>query len=265
MSIRIEWDANNYVKTGVCTIYLNAPEKLNALTEELGEAFATTIAALRQEPDLKAIVLTGAGKAFSAGGDLAFLLDRTTDAPHENSLRMRLFYERFLSLRSLPVPVIAAVQGAAVGAGLCLALACDMRVVASEARLGATFVGLGLHPGMGGTHTLPRVAGNETAAYLLLTGALISGAEAVARGLAFEHVPADRVLDRAIEVARQIALQAPLAVRQTLRTLRAREDEGLERALAREADAQALSYATSDLREGIAALREKRAPVFTGT
>jgi enoyl-CoA hydratase/carnithine racemase len=265
MSIRLAWDEKDAVKTGVCTVFLNVPEKLNALTEDLGEAFATALGTLAQSPDLKAIVLTGEGKAFSAGGDLGFLRDRAADAPHANSARMRLFYSRFLAVRSAPVPVLAAVQGSAIGAGLCLALACDMRVVATEARIGATFVGLGLHPGMGGTHTLARVAGPETAAYMLLTGATMSGAEAVARGLALEHLESARVLERTLEIARQIARQAPLAVRQTLRTLRAQQDEGLERALAREADSQALSYASRDLQEGIAALREKRAPVFTGT
>jgi len=264
MSVVLEFDEENSVKTGVCTLILDAPDRLNALTEDLGAALEIHAKNLSQDPDIKAVILTGRGRAFSAGGDLAFLADRAADTPSANSARMRAFYQRYLSIRAIGVPVIAAVNGAAIGAGACLAMACDLRVVASEAPIGFTFVGLGLHPGMAGTFTLPRVAGRELATSLLLTGEPITGREACERGLALDHAPAEQVLPRARAIARTIARKAPLAVRHTLATLRAAEDEGLARALQREADAQAQSYASEDLREGIAALREKRPPVFTG-
>lgn len=156
---------------------------------------------------------------------------------------MRRFYERFLSVRRLPVPVVAAVNGAAIGAGMCLALACDLRVVASSARLGFTFVGLGLHPvrarcatsttlaghplrrqrglqGMGSTHYLPTVVGHQTASRLLLTGETITGEEAVRIGLAVQHVPQDHVLESARQLAKRIAANGPVAVRSAVRTLR---------------------------------------------
>lgn len=264
MTVTRDDDQENGVKTGVCTLTLDAPDRLNALSEEMGESLVLHAKELSQDAEIRAVVLTGRGRAFSAGGDLAFLAARAADTPAANSERMRAFYRRFLSIRDIGVPVIAAVNGAAIGAGACLAMACDLRVVASEAPIGFTFVGLGLHPGMAGTFTLPRVAGRELATSLLLTGEPITGREAVERGLALEHAPPEGVLSRARAIARTIARRAPLAVRHTLATLRAAEDEGLDRALQREADAQAQSYATEDLREGIAALREKRPPAFTG-
>lgn len=118
------------------------------------------------------MVLTGEGRAFSAGGDLAWLRERASSDPRDNVDTMLAFYDRFLCLRSLPVPIIAAINGPAVGAGLCLTLACDLRVAARSAKLGFTFVHLGLHPGMGCTHFLPKIAGPQTAARLLLSGAL---------------------------------------------------------------------------------------------
>jgi enoyl-CoA hydratase len=176
---------------------------------------------------------------------------------------MRRFYERFLSVRKIPVPVVAAINGPAIGAGLCLALLCDYRVAAEAAPMGITFVGLGLHPGMGATHFLPRIAGPQVAARLILTGAVIKGDEAVRLGVVGESCPTpEETVDAAVALAEAMAAAGPLAVRTATRTLRLQMEEGLERSLWREADAQAQVWGSGDLAEGLDALVEKRRPSF---
>jgi enoyl-CoA hydratase len=248
----------------LATLTLNDPDRRNALTVAMGEAFEASVAALQTLDDLRAVVLTGAPPAFSAGGDLDFLLARADDRPESNAREMRAFYRRFLSMRDLGVPLVAAINGHAIGAGLCIALACDVRLVAKKAKLGVTFVGLGLHPGMGATAFLPAIAGPEVAAHLLLTGGIISGEEAVAKGVALRALETDDVLPEATAVASAMAAQGPLAVQATLKTLRMKVDERLEAALTREADAQARCYATEDLRAGVEAMKAKSKPVFSG-
>lgn len=262
--VRVRWDEHEGARTGVAVLSLNRPERLNALTVSMGASFEAAVTALGTEPDLRAVVLTGEGRAFSAGGDLDFLERRAAAGPQENAEEMRAFYRRFLALRSLPVPALAAVNGPAIGAGLCLALACDLRVCARNAKLGLTFVGLGLHPGMGATHLLPTLVGHQTASRLLLTGDVIDGDEALRLGLVAEAVDTEDVLPRTLELARRMAAAGPVAVRSTVRSLRMLADEGLERALWREADAQAHCYSTADLRSGIEAVRTKSKAVFEG-
>lgn len=258
-------------RTRVATIYFNNPAKFNAMTAEMGDQFRDLIEQLRlgrtdetTPGGIGAVVLTGEGKAFSAGGDLAFLRTRSKDTPSRNAQIMVDFYHRFLCLRTLPVPVIAAINGPAIGAGLCVALACDVRIAASNARLGITFVGLGLHPGMGATHYLPKIVGPQHAARLILTGDVVSGTEAQAMGMVLEtHETPQATLAAAQALAARMAAQAPLAVRSSVRTLRNQQDEGLERALWREADAQSQCYASTDLSLGVEAVANKATPQFT--
>lgn len=250
--------AGNHV--GVLT--LNVPEKLNALSVDVGIAFEERIQQVKKEKDLRAVVLTGAGNAFSAGGDLAFLDARASVTPKENADEMRRYYARFLSIRQVQVPVIAAINGSAVGAGMALASWCDLRVASEDAKLGVNFSRLGIHAGLGSTHVLPQVVGVQQANRLLLTGELISGAEAARIGLVAECVPKERVLPRALEMAQQIADNSPIAVQTTLQTLRSKQEVGLEQSLAREADQQALCYAHGDLTIGLQAVRDKKKPKF---
>jgi len=248
----------------VAVLTLNAPSKLNALSEEMGDELTDHVAKLKENPSLRCCVVTGAGKAFSAGGDLGFLMDRHNDTPANNVEVMKAFYKRFLCLRQLPVPVIGAINGPAVGAGFCLALGgCDIRVAATKAKMGLTFVKLGLHPGMAATHFLPLIAGPQVAADLLLTGRLISGPEAHAMGLV-ARVTDDAVAD-AMSIADDIVTSGPVSVRTCVETLRRKQDEGLESAFQREATAQSICYPTRDLAEGVTAIKEKRSPVFTGS
>lgn len=258
-------DAVTVERTGkegrIAVVRLNRPDKLNAMTIELGDGFAAAVEQLNRESEgLGAVVVTGNGKAFSAGGDLGFLRDRHHDTPSRNAPVMRTFYHRFLCVRSLPVPVIAAINGPAIGAGLCFALACDVRIASPKAKMGLTFTALGLHPGMGATHYLPSIVGPQVASELLLTGKVISGDEAERCGLVART--AEDPLAAAMESAEMMAAAGPVAVRTCVRSLRQRQDLGLEQALQREADAQAQCYASGDYADGVEAIAEKRAPVF---
>ncbi len=175
---------------------------------------------------------------------------------------MRAFYERFLAVRQLPVPVIAAINGHAVGAGLCVGLGCDLRIVANEAKVGLNFARLGLHPGMGGSWFLPRILGEQRAAKWLYTGRLFSGAEAAADGLALEALPADEVLPAAIALAEDIAAASPTVVRQLRATLATSPTNDLDAQLDLEAAMQSVNYGTEELAEGLRAGRERRDPRF---
>lgn len=252
---------------GIAIVTLNDPDRRNAMTVAMGEALETTFRDLAGDDTLRAVVLTGAPPAFSGGGDLAMLEDharRTRDEGFDATAEMRAFYERFLALVELPVPVIAAVNGHAIGAGLCVALACDLVIVATEAKVGLNFARLALHPGMGGSWLLPRQVGWQRGAELLYTGRIIPGEEAAKYGLALTAVPADEVLPRALQLAGEIATSSPLVVRQLKRNLAASRTATLPEQLDREAAAQSINYGTDDLAEGLAAVRERRAPRFTG-
>lgn len=252
---------------GIALVTLNDPGRRNAMTVEMGRALQATFEDLATDADLRVAVLTGAPPAFSAGGDLAMLEDfsrRTRDEGFDASEDMRAFYQRFLAVRDLPVPVVAAVNGHAVGAGLCIALACDLLLVADEARVGLNFARLALHPGMGGSWLLPRRVGWQRGAEWLYTGRLVSGSEAATAGLALRSLPADEVVPAALDLAGEIATSSPLVVRQLKRSLEQAATATLAEQLDHEAAAQAVNYGTEDLVEGLAAGRERRAPRFTG-
>ncbi len=212
------------------------------------------------------MVLTGAGAAFSSGGDLSWLGDGTGQGASVEDLRRRMsrYYADWLSVREAGVPVVVAVNGPAVGAGLGLALAGDVRLLADTAHLSAPFTALGLHPGMGVTHTLVRTVGSAVAAELLLTGRRVDAEEALRLGMASAVHPAGDLLDAALVVARQIASRAPVATRLTVQALAAGGHPDLAAALRWESLAQAVTLASADLSEGLSAQRERRAPRFTG-
>lgn len=260
--VTVEWRDD-----GVAVLTLDDPGRRNAMTVAMGEALADAAEALTGDDRLRAVVLTGRPPAFSAGGDLDMLEDlarRTREAGFDARQEMLAFYRRFLAIRELPVPVVAAVNGHAVGAGLCVALAADLRIVAEEAKLGVNFARLGLHPGMGGSWLLPRIVGAQRAAELLYTGRLASGVEMARYGLALEALPAADVLGRALELAASIAASAPGVVRAMKQTLAASETSTLPEQLDLEAACQAHDYGTDDLREGLEAARQRRPARFTG-
>lgn len=252
---------------GVVLLTLDDPPRMNAMTADMGEALSARCDELREDTSVRVVVVTGAAPAFSAGGDLGMLEDlsrRTRDSGFDATDTMLSFYRRFLAIRDLPVPAIAAINGHAIGAGLCVALACDLRILGSQAKVGLNFSQLGLHPGMAGSWLLPRIVGQQRAAELLYTGRIITGEVAAGYGMALEHLANDEVLPRSLELAAEIAAASPVVVRQLRETLRHTETDDLEATLEREAAAQSISYGTRDLEEGLDAARSRRRPVFPG-
>ncbi|MGW5117840.1 enoyl-CoA hydratase/isomerase family protein [Streptomyces noursei] len=248
---------------GVTVLTFDNPDRRNPMTGRLTAQWRRAMRSLRQAPDLRAVVITGTGPAFCSGADLGELANQHGQGLSGTRAQLSDFYRTWLAVRDLPVPTVAAVNGHAVGAGLALALACDLRYAAAEAKLGAPFVRLGLHPGMATTALLAEAVGPARARELLLTGRLISGARAAALGMVHEALPADRVLPAALDVADEIAAAAPLAVRLTKSGL-AQGQPTVEQALAWEALAQPVTTTTDDFREGVQARRERRHPHFTG-
>ncbi|MGE0825295.1 MAG: enoyl-CoA hydratase/isomerase family protein [Candidatus Binatia bacterium] len=249
---------------GIVTLTLNHPENLNAMTGEMGDEVTALVRELKDDHRARVLVLTGAGRAFCAGGAKGNLQSRTTGGGG-NREAPKVFYKRFLALRQLEIPTIAAINGPAVGAGFCIALACDMRVAAANARMGLNFVRLGIHPGMAGTYTTPRIVGMAKACEVLFTGKLYTGEEAFALGLVNRVVPQEKVVDEAMSLAREIAIySAPIAVRLAKRALYKGDADPLEAAIDVESEYQAFTWTTEDAKEGITAMTEKRTPKFQG-
>jgi len=209
-------------------------------------------------------VVTGEGSAFCSGGDTSWIASEPDATVDDLRRRMLPFYRAWLGIRSLEVPTIAAVNGAAIGAGLCLALACDIRYAATSARLGVPFVKLGMHPGMAATWSLPEVVGAAAARDLLLTGRLVGADEALRLGLVSRVIDDATFLDEVLAVAAGVAATAPIANRLTKLALADGGHATYDAALQWEALAQPVTLATEDLQEGIRAAREKRAPAFRG-
>ena len=205
----------------------------------------------------RAVVLASEGRHFCAGADFGGGRERGAGGgPHLYEMAVRLFEQ--------PIPIVAAVQGAAIGGGFGLAMAADFRLAAPEARFAANFARLGFHHGFGLSVTLPLVAGHQTALELLYTGRRIDGEEAVRLGIADRLVPADELRDAAVALATEIATSAPLAVRSIRETMRGHLAGQVRAALARERSEQDRLTATKDWREGVAAMAERRTPAFTG-
>jgi len=257
--LRVERPSN-----GVALLVLDNPEQRNAMSEEMTAAWAQAVSDLAQDRSVRAVVVTGAGSAFCSGGNTSWIASEPDATVDGLRTRMLAFYRTWLSIRDLEVPTIAAVNGPAVGAGLCLALACDIRYAATSARLSAPFVRLGMHAGMAGTWLLPEVVGVATARDLLLTGRTVDAEEALRLGLVSRVIDDASLSAEALDAAAQIAATAPIASRLTKRALAEGGHASFDACLQWEALAQPITLATEDLQEGISAARERRAPVFTG-
>ena len=249
----------------VAELVLARPAARNAMTDAMGAEVAHAVAAINASATVRVVLMRGEGEAFSAGGDFAMLAQRARATPDENRVAMRGFYASFLTVRALRVPTVAVIAGSAIGAGLCLAMACDLRLAASHVKLAASFVRVGLHPGMGATWLLPRLVGPAIAAELLLTGRAIDAAEALRIGLVNQVHAAEALDGAAWALARELAAAAPLAVARTKATLAGALERTMDDALACEAEAQALDFGTADLGEALQAAAERRAPTFRGS
>lgn len=249
---------------GVVVLTLDNPDQRNAMSDAMTASWVEAVDALAADRSVRAVVVTGAGSAFCSGGNTSWIASEPDATVDQLRTRMVAFYRAWLSIRRLEVPTIAAVNGPAIGAGLCLALACDLRYAAAGARLGAPFVRLGMHAGMAGTYLLPNVVGEAHARDLLLTGRVVDADEALRLGLVSRVIEPESFLDEVLATAEGIAATAPIASRLTKLALADGGHADFESCLQWEAMAQPITLATADLQEGIRAAQEKRAPVFTG-
>jgi len=240
------------VEDGVALVTLDNPDKRNAMTPELTREFPEAIAQVRHNPAARVLVLTNTGSVFCAGGDLRTLQEQLDWPPEENRRFMADFYRTYLSVLQVDAPTIAAINGHAIGAGLSFALGCDLRFASETAKLGTTYLNLGLHPGMGTTHLLPQAVGYAHAADLMFTGRLVSGAEAVQMGLVSRVLPDSELLPHALAVAKGIAAKPASGVRMAKRWIVQQKLQGLEAALDYEATAQMSSFASAEMREALA-------------
>lgn len=254
---------------GVTILTLNRPETRNPISDDdMIDALTDALARLDADPAVRAIILTGAGSAFSAGGNLKAMGKpgglggdspaRTRDQYRRGIQRLPLVFE------ALEVPVIAAVNGPAIGAGCDLACMCDIRIASEKAVFAESFVKVGLVPGDGGAWLLPRVIGFARATEMVLTGDSIDAAEALAAGLVSRVVPPDALIDTAMTLARKIAANPPAVVRMSRRLLREAYGSQLSRVLEMSAAMQAVAHTTDDHREAVSAMLERRQPEFRG-
>lgn len=247
---------------GIALIRVNRPKKLNALnTETLGE-LDRAFAKVASDDEVRGVILTGAGdRAFVAGADIAELAELDPVAAREHALRGQALCT---AIEELGKPVVAAVNGFALGGGCELAMACTVRVASEKARFGQPEVKLGVIPGFGGTQRLGRLVGRGVALELLLTGEMVDAAEALRIGLVNRVAPPEEVLPQSRELVEKMAAQAPLAVRYILESVHHGLEMPLEEGLFLEANLFGVTFGTEDMKEGTRAFLEKREPVFRG-
>lgn len=250
------------LSNGLARVTINRPDKLNALNATVIAELGDAVTRIETDAAVRGVILTGAGsKAFVAGADISELAAQT---PMQGKARSALGQQVFRRLERCGKPVIAAVNGFALGGGCELAMACHIRIAAEHAKFGQPEVKLGIGPGYGGTARLPRLVGKGRALELLLTGGMIDAAEAYQMGLVNRVVPGDKLLDESETLLRTILENGPLAIRTCLEVVDAGLDATLEQALSLEANHFGLLSATDDMREGTKAFLEKRKPVFKG-
>jgi enoyl-CoA hydratase/carnithine racemase len=254
------------VLDNVATITLNRPQRLNALNPGMREELLQAIIDSDRRDDVRVIVLTGAGRGFCSGGDVK-AMDEANQAGRSPALQDKLAPLRdkvVLAMRDVSKPLIAAVNGAAAGAGMNIALACDMRIASTQARFGQTFARRGLHPDWGGTYFLPRIVGMAKACELIFTGKMIDANEALRLGIVSQLAEPDELMAVTGELASSIAAGPPIAIALAKRAMYKALDTSLRDALEFETYAQNICRETDDAKEGIRAFVEKREPRFSG-
>ncbi|MBI4287112.1 MAG: enoyl-CoA hydratase [Chloroflexi bacterium] len=250
-------------EAGVATITLNRPDKLNALSPKLINEIPDALEEVGADKSVRAVVLTGNGRAFSAGAELDSPIFSMT-----NPADIKEFFgpvsRTVLAIRNMPKAVVAAVNGPAVGGAMNMVLACDIIIASETARFGEVFVNIGLQPDYGGTYLLPQLIGVGKAMELMLTGRLFDAKEAERLGIVTKVVPADKLEATAQELARKLADAPPLAVAFTKTSVYQAMNMSLGSALEAETRAQSMLFLTEDMKEGIKAFLEKRKPIFKG-
>jgi enoyl-CoA hydratase len=250
------------VSEGVATLTVNRPDKLNALNDQVVRELHDAARQLASDAAVRGVILTGAGpKAFIAGADIGDLATQGVLQGRARSLNGQAMLRAF---EAMGKPVLAAVNGYALGGGCELAMACHIRIASENAKFGQPEVKLGITPGYGGTQRLPRIVGKGNALQLLLTGEQIDAREALRIGLVTRVVPADQLLAEAGKLMRAILANAPLALQLTMEAVDRGLDMTLEQGLALEADAFGLVAASDDMKEGLNAFLQKRPPKYEG-
>ena len=255
---------------GVATLTMSRPDQMNPLGQAGdGPAFAAACAEIEADPAIRCAILTGAGRAFSAGGDLKAMKARAGafgGTPAEVSEGYETNIHLIVkSLWNLDVPLIAAVNGAAVGLGCDVACMADLRIAGEKARFGMPFLRLGIIPGDGGAWLLPRIIGLSRASEMIFTGDLYDADTAVEWGLASRKVPVEELMTTSMELAKKIAAQPPRALKAAKRLLRQGQSATYDQIMTLSAATQALLHHTEDHLEGVSAVLEKRTPKFTGS
>lgn len=250
---------------GIATITLNSPEKLNSLSWKMMREITRACDEIERGGRARVIVFTGAGRAFCAGADLEDLQKTVSLKPVQREPNLKAWFKLVWRIKNVELPTIAAVNGAALGGGMALALACDIRIAADDARVGSVFVQRGASSAdMGMSWILPRIVGAGWAAELMFTGDIIDAAKGERIGLFNRVVPRDQLMQAAMELAGKLAAGPPLGLKFTKRALNRAVWEGLQGQLEYESATQTLTFLSEDFQEGVKSFYEKRKPVFRG-
>ena len=250
---------------GIATLVMNRPDRLNALSNDLSVALNEALGRLAEDASVRVVVITGGGRAFCAGGDLGLIgKGRASGATQELEPLLRSGMQAVLKIRTMPQPVIAAVNGPAAGAGMNIALAADIRIATEEATFGQNFAKVGLFPDYGGTYFLPQLVGPAKAAELFYTGEMIDAKTALDLGIVNRIVPASQLEAEVKQLAQKIADGPPVAIHAVKKSLFGSEKKKLMEALEHEVQEQMRCFLSEDCSEGIRAFFEKRSPKFRG-
>ena len=252
----------------IALLTMNRPKVMNAINEDIIDGIELAVEKINDEDNIKVLVLTGAGKAFCAGGNVKDMKDKSgifAGTPQELRRNYQKYIQRIpMAFHKLQVPAIAAVNGAAFGAGCDISLMCDMRIASENATFAENFIKLGLIPGDGGAWLLPRVIGPARAAEMTFTGKPINAQKALSWGMVNQVVEPDQVLEEALRLARQIAVNPAYAIRMSKQLLKESEKSELTSLLQLSASLQALAHHTADHDEAVNAFLESRDPQFVG-